>query len=173
MFLSEMLTTLNGWAKNEAIYKAECENFPGFTNKGNRGDERGSKHAGDDKGKEKSDLIDFAGYIRCLKMWHKNLTKAFCERLESSEGVEVHNALTILSRLLPGEGRDEAVFPIHDTFHKDVKDRVQKMSDDSQHAFGRYTHTHARAHTHTHTRTHTHTHTHTHVCVCVCVYIYI
>ena len=121
MFLSEMLTTLNGWAKNEATYKAECENFPGFTNKGS----------------SRSDLIDFAAYTTCLRRWHRNLTKAFTERLESSEGIEVHNALTILSRLLPGEGRDEAVFPIHDSFHKEVKDRITKMSDDSQHAFGR------------------------------------
>ena len=129
MFLSEMLTTLNGWAKSETTYKSECEHFPGFTNTGSRG--------GDEKGKKNSDLIDFQAYTKCVRNWHKKLTEAFCERLESTEGVEVHNALTILSRLLPGEGREESVFPIHDSYHKDLKERIAKMSDDAQHAFGR------------------------------------
>jgi len=129
MFLSEVLTTLNGWAKSESVYKAECEHFPGFTNSGSCDS--------DEKGKTNADLIDFQSYTKCVRNWHKKLTDAFCERLESTEGVEVHNALVILSRLLPGERYEEPVFPIHDIHHKDLKEHVAKMSDDSQHAFGK------------------------------------
>lgn len=104
-FLSEMLTQLNSWAKDEDVYKRECDNFPGF------------KNVGTAKGKE-DEAITFARYQQCLRSWHRILSEAFCTCLVSDEGVEVHNALTILSGLVPG------AFPIHDVYHKETKDKV-------------------------------------------------
>ena len=34
MFLSEMLTSLNTWSRDEEIFKRECLGFPGFLNSG-------------------------------------------------------------------------------------------------------------------------------------------
>ena len=104
-FLSEMLTQLNSWAKDEDVYKRECDNFPGF------------KNVGTAKGKE-DEAITFTRYQQCVRSWHKILSEAFGTCLGSNEGVEVHNALTILSGLVPG------AFPIHDVFHKETKDKV-------------------------------------------------
>jgi THO complex subunit 2 len=116
-FLAEMLGTLNKWAKDADVFKRECETFPGFLNP--------PKKESDKKdGDKKNDVITFDQYQKCVNGWHKKLSEAFCRCIESSEGVEVHNALTILSGLVPG------AFPIHDTYHKDVKEKVAKMTDE-------------------------------------------
>jgi hypothetical protein len=118
MFLAEMLTTINAWAKDPAQFKRECENYPGFLNYPKNDDP------------QKCEAITFEQFNKAVGRWHQKLSGAFCNCLVSKEAVEVHNALTILSGLVPG------AFPIHDTTHKDVKDKVNKMTDDRQHNFG-------------------------------------
>eukprot|EP00960_Hanusia_phi_P053836 762475-Hanusia_phi.AAC.4 len=111
-FLSETLHMLNRWASTEEIFKKECENFPGFTNVSQKS--------------TKPEKIAFSSFQQCSRNWHKQLSKAFTTCLESSEGTEVHNALTILSELVGG------TFPVYDAYHAEVKQRVQKLIGEEQ-----------------------------------------
>jgi len=107
-FLAETLAQLAEWKKSEAVYTQECASRPGF---GHNFLEPDSKRA------------SYADFVAVSFKWHSKLVRALAACLESSEFMEVRNALMVLTRL-------SKVYPVTRKHGAHLEKRVAKIKQD-------------------------------------------
>jgi len=110
-FLKESLSLLLHWKSDEVIYREECSKRPGFSVSFNKVDQR------------KASYPDF---VKVVFKWYCKVSKSILACLESTEYMEVRNALHVLTKIID-------VFPIMSKLAEMIEKRVDKLrKDDSK-----------------------------------------
>lgn len=82
-FLRNILKTIAHWHSGENIYKEECEDHPGSIIK-----------------IEQKDHISFENYRHICNKWHYRLTRSFTVALESTNYIQIRNALIVMIAII-------------------------------------------------------------------------
>ncbi|KAL2653101.1 hypothetical protein R1flu_021229 [Riccia fluitans] len=109
-FLCETLKMAYHWKSDEATYDKECGNMPGFAVLYRD---------------PNSARVTFQQFIRIHWKWSARLTKLLVQCLESSDYMEIRNALTILTKL-------SSVFPVTKKSGINLEKRVSKIKGDER-----------------------------------------
>ncbi|XP_024534234.1 THO complex subunit 2 [Selaginella moellendorffii] len=109
-FLFETLKMAYHWKSDESVYDRECGNMPGFAVLYRD---------------PNSQRVTFAQFVRIQWKWSSRLTKLLIHCLESSEYMEIRNALTILTKI-------SSVFPITKKTGINIERRVNKIKLDDR-----------------------------------------
>ena len=72
----------------------ECVGYPGFVTKFRVADKSGANEKPDDH-------VDYENYRHVCHKWHYKIAKALVVCLESKDYVQIRNALTVLTKILP------------------------------------------------------------------------
>ena len=72
----------------------ECVGYPGFVTKFRVADKNGANEKPDDH-------VDYENYRHVCHKWHYKIAKALVVCLESKDFVQIRNALTVLTKILP------------------------------------------------------------------------
>jgi len=84
-FLNESIKLLIHWKSSEAVYRSECASLPGFSVSFNKVDAK---------------KASYEDYIKVVFKWFCKILKSLVHCLESSEYMEVRNALHVLTRTI-------------------------------------------------------------------------
>ena len=84
------------WHKSREIFESECVGFPGFVTKF-----RVATNDTPEDAKNSKDHVDYENYRHVVHKWHFKIAKALVVCLESKDYVQIRNALTILTKILP------------------------------------------------------------------------
>merc|ERR1712223_2189263 len=95
-FLAAMLDIVMRWHKSKEIFESECVGFPGFVTKF-----RVATNDAPEDAKNSKDHVDYENYRHVVHKWHFKIAKALVVCLESKDYVQIRNALTILTKILP------------------------------------------------------------------------
>ncbi|CAM6089899.1 unnamed protein product [Calypogeia fissa] len=109
-FLCETLKMAYHWKSEEAIYERECGNMPGFAVLYRD---------------PNSQRVTFPQYVRVHWKWSSRLTKLLVQCLESTDYMEIRNALTVLTKL-------SSVFPVMKKSGANLERRVNKIRADER-----------------------------------------
>jgi THO complex subunit 2 len=104
--LRETIATLEAWRSNKDVYLRECIS------------KRGMAASFSDTSKR----VPFDQFPRLLYKWYLQTTKAFTDCLDSSEYMQVKNALLVLTRI-------NDVYPTLRRSHEDLEKRVNRLRD--------------------------------------------
>ncbi|XP_050689638.1 THO complex subunit 2-like isoform X2 [Eriocheir sinensis] len=87
-FLLGTLETVMHWHASQSNYERECASYPGFVTK-----YRVSRQ-------EANDYVDYENYRHVVHKWHYKITKALITCLESSDYIQIRNAILILQGII-------------------------------------------------------------------------
>ncbi|XP_011629407.1 THO complex subunit 2 isoform X2 [Amborella trichopoda] len=109
-FLYETLKMAYYWKSDEAIYERECGNMPGF-----------AVYYRDPN----SQRVTFSQFIRVHWKWSGRITRLLIQCLESTEYMEIRNALILLTKI-------SSVFPVTRKSGINLEKRVAKIKLDER-----------------------------------------
>ncbi|BBM99302.1 THO complex subunit 2 [Marchantia polymorpha subsp. ruderalis] len=110
-FLCETLKMAYHWKNEESTYERECGNMPGFAVLYRD---------------PNSARVTFQQFVRQIHWkWSSRLTKLLVQCLESSDYMEIRNALTVLTKL-------SSVFPVTKKSGINLEKRVSKIKSDER-----------------------------------------
>ena len=113
-FLAAMLEIVNRWHSTKEIFEEECVGYPGFVTKFRVADKNGANEKPDDH-------VDYENYRHVCHKWHYKIAKALVVCLESKDFVQIRNALTVLTKILPH-------FPLIVNLSVVIEKRIDKVS---------------------------------------------
>merc|ERR1711881_184968 len=118
-FLAAMLGIVMGWHKSKEIFEKECVGYPGFVTKFRvtTSDVQGEK--------DSKDHVDYENYRHVVHKWHYKIAKALVVCLESKDFVQIRNALTVLTKILPH-------FPLIVNLSVVIEKRIDKVCADEK-----------------------------------------
>ncbi|XP_021832088.1 THO complex subunit 2 isoform X1 [Prunus avium] len=109
-FLQETLKIAYYWKKDESIYERECGNMPGFAVY--------YRHPN-------SQRVAYFQFMKVHWKWSQRITKLLIQCLESTEYMEIRNALILLSKI-------SSVFPVTRKTGVNLEKRVSKIKADER-----------------------------------------
>ncbi|OWM74376.1 hypothetical protein CDL15_Pgr013280 [Punica granatum] len=109
-FLYETLKTAYYWKSDESIYERECGNMPGFAVYYRY---------------PNSQRVTYGQFIKVHWKWSQRITKLLIACLESSEYMEIRNALIMLTKI-------SGVFPVTRKTGINLEKRVAKIKGDER-----------------------------------------
>ncbi|KAK4779350.1 hypothetical protein SAY86_006878 [Trapa natans] len=109
-FLYETLKTAYYWKSNESIYERECGNMPGFAVYYRY---------------PNSQRVTYSQFIKVHWKWSQRITKLLIACLESTEYMEIRNALIMLTKI-------SGVFPVTRKTGINLEKRVTKIKGDER-----------------------------------------
>ncbi|GFP83587.1 THO complex subunit 2 [Phtheirospermum japonicum] len=109
-FLFETLKTAYHWKSDESIYEKECGNMPGFALYYRY---------------PNSQRVTYGQFIRVQWKWSQRITKLLIQCLESTEYMEIRNALIMLTKI-------SSVFPVTRKSGINLEKRVAKIKSDER-----------------------------------------
>ena len=119
-FLAAMLDIVMRWHKSKEIFESECVGFPGFVTKF-----RVATNDTPEDAKNSKDHVDYENYRHVVHKWHFKIAKALVVCLESKDYVQIRNALTILTKILPH-------FPVIAKLNGVIEKRIEKVCNDEK-----------------------------------------
>lgn len=119
-FLANMLSIVMRWHKSKEIFDKECVGYPGFVTKF-----RVATAENPEEGKNNKDHVDYENYRHVVHKWHFKIAKALVVCLESKDYVQIRNALTILTKILPH-------FPVITKLNGVIEKRIEKVCADEK-----------------------------------------
>jgi len=119
-FLCAMLEIVMRWWRSGDIFEKECVGYPGFVTKF-----RTQTDNKEDNAKNSKDHVDYENYRHVVHKWHFKIAKALVVCLESKDYVQIRNALTILTKILPH-------FPVIAKLNGVVEKRIEKVCADEK-----------------------------------------
>ncbi|XP_052792425.1 THO complex subunit 2-like isoform X2 [Mya arenaria] len=90
-FLCAALDTVMRWHSSKEFYEKECGAYPGFVTVFRKGE----------NSNQKADQLDYENYRHVCHKWHFRITKAMVTCIESSNYIQIRNALIVLTKILP------------------------------------------------------------------------
>merc|ERR1712045_976228 len=114
-----MLGIVMRWHKSKDVFEQECAGYPGFVTKFRvtTADAQGDK--------DSKDHVDFENYRHVVHKWHFKIAKALVVCLESKDYVQIRNALTILTKILPH-------FPVIVKLNGVIEKRIEKVCEEEK-----------------------------------------
>ncbi|CAL9126100.1 unnamed protein product [Musa textilis] len=109
-FLYETLKMAYHWKSDESIYECECGNMPGFAVYYRF---------------PNSQRVTYGQFIRVHWKWNTRITRLLVQCLESSEYMEIRNALIVLTKI-------SSVFPVTRKSGINLEKRVAKIKGDER-----------------------------------------
>merc|ERR1711981_1030042 len=109
---------VNRWHSAKEIFEEECVGYPGFVTKFRVADKSGANEKPDDH-------VDYENYRHVCHKWHYKIAKALVVCLESKDYVQIRNALTILTKILPH-------FPVISKLNGVIEKRIEKVCTDEK-----------------------------------------
>ncbi|XP_078167250.1 THO2 isoform X2 [Carex rostrata] len=109
-FLCETLRMAYDWKKDESLYERECANMPGFALFYRN---------------PNSQRVSFAQFVRVHIKWSQKITRVLAQCLESTEYMEIRNALIVLTKI-------SSVFPVTKKSGVNIEKRVNKIKADER-----------------------------------------
>ncbi|KAL2518582.1 THO complex subunit 2 [Abeliophyllum distichum] len=109
-FLYETLKTAYHWKSDESIYERECGNMPGFAVYYRY---------------PNSQRVTYGQFIKVHWKWSQRITRLLIQCLESSEYMEIRNALIMLTKI-------SSVFPVTRKSGINLEKRVAKIKSDER-----------------------------------------
>ncbi|KAK9115903.1 hypothetical protein Sjap_014850 [Stephania japonica] len=109
-FLYETLKMSYHWKSDESIYERECGNMPGFAVYYRY---------------PNSQRVSFVQFIKVHWKWSGRITRLLIQCLESTEYMEIRNALTVLTKI-------SSVFPVTRKTGINLEKRVAKIKEDDR-----------------------------------------
>ncbi|XP_042021570.1 THO complex subunit 2-like [Salvia splendens] len=109
-FLFETLKTAYHWKSDESIYERECGNMPGFAVYYRY---------------PNSQRVTYGQFIKVHWKWSQRITKLLIQCLESTEYMEIRNALIMLTKI-------SSVFPVTRKTGINLEKRVAKIKSDER-----------------------------------------
>nr|GMD23387.1 THO complex subunit 2 [Ipomoea batatas] len=109
-FLYETLKTAYYWKSDEAIYERECGNMPGFAVYYRY---------------PNSQRVTYSQFIKVHWKWSQRITRLLIQCLESTEYMEIRNALILLTKI-------SNVFPVTRKSGINLEKRVGKIKSDER-----------------------------------------
>ncbi|XP_028767157.1 THO complex subunit 2 isoform X1 [Neltuma alba] len=109
-FLYETLKIAYYWKRDEAIYERECGNMPGFAVYYRY---------------PNSQRVTYGQFIKVHWKWSQRITRLLIQCLESSEYMEIRNALIMLTKI-------SSVFPVTRKSGINLEKRVAKIKSDER-----------------------------------------
>ncbi|KAI5382680.1 THO complex subunit 2 isoform X2 [Lathyrus oleraceus] len=109
-FLYETLKIAYHWKKDESIYERECGNMPGFAVYYRY---------------PNSQRVTYGQFIKVHWKWSQRITRLLIQCLESSEYMEIRNALIMLTKI-------SSVFPVTRKSGINLEKRVAKIKSDER-----------------------------------------
>ncbi|GAB2282383.1 THO complex subunit 2 [Dionaea muscipula] len=109
-FLFETLKIAYYWKSDESIYEHECGNMPGFAVYYRF---------------PNSQRVTFAQFIKVHWKWNQRITRLLIQCLESTEYMEIRNALIMLTKI-------SSVFPVTRKSGINIEKRVTKIKGDDR-----------------------------------------
>ncbi len=119
-----MLAIVMRWHKTKEVFEKECVGYPGFVTKFRVA--TNESKAGDVKN-DRNDHVDYENYRHVVHKWHFKIAKALVVCLESKDYVQIRNALTILTKILP-------YFPMIVNLTSVIEKRIEKVCADEKEA---------------------------------------
>ena len=119
-FLAAMLEIVMRWHKSKEIFDKECVGYPGFVTKF-----RVATNDTPEDAKNSKDHVDYENYRHVVHKWHFKIAKALVVCLESKDYVQIRNALTILTKILP-------YFPVIVKLNGVIEKRIEKVCNDEK-----------------------------------------
>merc|ERR1719357_908971 len=123
-FLAAMLETANRWHSSKEIFEEECVGYPGFVTKFRVQTPNSGDNPAQNKG---DDHVDFENYRHVCHKWHYKIAKALVVCLESKDYVQIRNALTVLTKILP-------FFPVIQNLSNVIEKRIEKVCAEEKEA---------------------------------------
>jgi len=108
------------WHKSREIFESECVGYPGFVTKF-----RVATNDTPEDAKNSKDHVDYENYRHVVHKWHFKIAKALVVCLESKDYVQIRNALTILTKILPH-------FPVIAKLNGVIEKRIEKVCNDEK-----------------------------------------
>lgn len=121
-FLAEMLDIVMKWHKSKETFDRECVGFPGFVTKF-----RVATIEAPEDAKNSQNHVDYENYRHVVHKWHFKIAKALVVCLESKDYVQIRNALTILTKILPH-------FPVIAKLNGVIEKRIEKVCSEEKEA---------------------------------------
>lgn len=121
-FLAEMLDIVMKWHKSKETFDRECVGYPGFVTKF-----RVATNEAPEDAKNSKDHVDYENYRHVVHKWHFKIAKALAVCLESKDYVQIRNALTILTKILPH-------FPVIAKLNGVIEKRIEKVCAEEKEA---------------------------------------
>ncbi|XP_078433738.1 THO2 [Wolffia australiana] len=109
-FMYETLKMAYRWKNDESVYERECGNMPGFAVYYRF---------------PNSQRVTFSQFVRVHCKWNTRITRLLIQCLESSEYMEIRNALILLTKI-------SSVFPITRKSGVNLEKRVSKIKADER-----------------------------------------
>ncbi|KAG9142240.1 hypothetical protein Leryth_007680 [Lithospermum erythrorhizon] len=109
-FLFETLKTAYYWKKDESIYERECGNMPGFAVYYRY---------------PNSQRVTYGQFIKVHWKWSQRITRLLIQCLESTEYMEIRNALILLTKI-------SSVFPVTRKSGINIEKRVAKIKSEER-----------------------------------------
>ncbi|KAH6773938.1 THO2 [Perilla frutescens var. frutescens] len=109
-FLFETLKTAYHWKSDESIYERECGNMPGFAVYYRY---------------PNSQRVTYGQFIKVHWKWSQRITRLLIQCLESTEYMEIRNALIMLTKI-------SSVFPVTRKSGINLEKRVAKIKSDER-----------------------------------------
>lgn len=109
-FLLETLKTAYYWKSDESVYERECGNMPGF-----------AVYYKDPN----SQRVTYSQFIKVHWKWSQRITRLLIQCLESTEYMEIRNALIMLTKV-------STVFPVTRKSGINLEKRVAKLKSDER-----------------------------------------
>ncbi|KAG6707895.1 hypothetical protein I3842_06G055000 [Carya illinoinensis] len=109
-FLCETLKIAYHWKSNESIYEHECGNMPGFAVYYRY---------------PNSQRVTYGQFVRVHWKWSQRITRLLIQCLESTEYMEIRNALILLTKI-------SSVFPVTRKTGINLEKRVAKIKSDER-----------------------------------------
>lgn len=119
-----MLETANRWHSSKEIFEEECVGYPGFVTKFRVQTPNSGDNPAQNKG---DDHVDFENYRHVCHKWHYKIAKALVVCLESKDYVQIRNALTVLTKILP-------FFPVIQNLSNVIEKRIEKVCAEEKEA---------------------------------------
>merc|ERR1711936_1173685 len=116
-FLAAMLETVMKWHAEREVFERECSGYPGFITKFRVTEKNSSSN--------ETDTVDFENYRHVCHKWHYKIAKALVVCLESKDFVQIRNALTVLTKILPH-------FPLIVNLSVVIEKRIDKVCADEK-----------------------------------------
>merc|ERR1711997_1351985 len=104
----------------------ECVGYPGFVTKfRTQTEDNNTSNASSANAKNSKDHVDYENYRPVVHKWHFKIAKALVVCLESKDYVQIRNALTILTKILPH-------FPVIAKLNGVIEKRIEKVCNDEK-----------------------------------------
>ena len=127
-FLNAMLEIMLRWWRSKEVFDKECTGYPGFMTKckttstveKEQDNNSNSNAAAAAKTGAVADHVDFESYRHLCHKWHYKIAKGLVLCLESKDYVQIRNALTILTKILPS-------YPVMANLAGVIEKRIEKV----------------------------------------------